>query len=140
MGRATTLFGPSPCGPEEGPKDQISLNFIASKFQRSQIKDTKHIRQDFYLVAWVKALGGTWGSLGSNLSIFSIMLSSPKPLDEIQPNFVCKLLIGMGHATAHIFGPAPWGLKKGAKGKISLFQLQSQFQRILNQTCMSSYT
>ena len=44
----------------------------------------------------------------------------------------------MGRATAHFFGPAPWGPGKGPKGQISLdiikFQLQSQFQRFLNQT------
>ena len=36
------------------------------------------------------------------------------------------------------FGPAPWGPGEGPKGQISLnimkFQLQSQFQRFLNQT------
>ena len=42
-------------------------------------------------------------------------------------------------AQRHIFfGPAPWGPGEGPKGQISLkiikFQLQSQFQRFLNQT------
>ena len=44
----------------------------------------------------------------------------------------------MGRATAYFFGPAPWGPGEGPKGQISLtiikFQLQSQFQRVLNQT------
>ena len=44
----------------------------------------------------------------------------------------------MGRATAHFFGPAPWGPGGGPKGQISLniikIQLQSQFQRFLNQT------
>ena len=44
----------------------------------------------------------------------------------------------MGRATAHFFGPAPWGPGEGQKGQISLntikFQLLSQFQRFLNQT------
>ena len=44
----------------------------------------------------------------------------------------------MGRATAHFFGPAPWGPGEGPKGQISIniikFQLQSQFQRFLNQT------
>ena len=44
----------------------------------------------------------------------------------------------MGRATAHFFGPAPWGPEEGPKGQISLniikFQLLSQFQRFLNQT------
>ena len=45
----------------------------------------------------------------------------------------------------HIFfGPAPWGPGEGPKGHISLniikFQLQSQFQRFLNQTlCVFSH-
>ena len=50
----------------------------------------------------------------------------------------------MGCATAHFFGPAPWGPGEGPKGQISLkiikFQLQSQFQRFLNQTsCVFSH-
>ena len=44
----------------------------------------------------------------------------------------------MGCATAHFFGPAPWGPGEGPKGQISLniikFQSLSQFQRFLNQT------
>ena len=44
----------------------------------------------------------------------------------------------MGRATAHFFGPAPWGPEEGSKSQISLniikIQLQSQFQRFLNQT------
>ena len=45
----------------------------------------------------------------------------------------------MGCARAHFFfGPAPLGPGEGPKGKIVLniikFQLQSQFQRFLNQT------
>ena len=43
----------------------------------------------------------------------------------------------MGRATALFFCPAPWGPGEGPKGQISLniikFQLQSQFQRFLNQ-------
>ena len=49
----------------------------------------------------------------------------------------------MGCATAHLFGPAPWGPGEGPKGQMSLniikFQILSQFQRFLNQTlCVSS--
>ena len=66
------------------------------------------------------------------------MLSPPKLLDEIQPNLVCELLTWKGCATAHFFYPAPWGSREGPKGQILLniikFQLQSQFQRFLNQT------
>ena len=58
------FFGPAPWGPGEGPKGQISLNTIKfqlqSQFQRffdqtlcvfSHMKDIKHIRRDFRLVA-----------------------------------------------------------------------------------------
>ena len=43
----------------------------------------------------------------------------------------------MGRATAHFLGPAPWGPGEGPKDQKSInikFQLQSQFQRFLNQT------
>ena len=55
-------FGPAPRDAEEGSKGQISLNFnykVNFKvFNQtlcvfSQMKDTKHIRQDFYSVTWV---------------------------------------------------------------------------------------
>ena len=48
----------------------------------------------------------------------SVTLSSPKPIDEILPNLVCELLTYMGHATAQIFGPAPWGPGEGPNGQI----------------------
>ena len=49
----------------------------------------------------------------------------------------------MNGAPNGFFGPAPWGPGEGPKGQISLniikFQLQSQFQRFLDQTfCVSS--
>ena len=78
----TFFFGPAPLGPGEGPKSQISLNIIKfqlqSQFQGflnqtlcifSHMKDIKHIRRDFYLVAWVMPqgsdLGVQWGFGGS---------------------------------------------------------------------------
>ena len=97
-------FGPAPWGPGEGPKGQISLNIIKfqlqsqfqrlSKFQRffnqtlcvfSHMKDIKHIRRDFYLVAWVMPqesdLGVPWGVWGVRIFFF-----------EIQPDLVFELL------------------------------------------------
>ena len=73
--------------PGEGPKGQISLNIIKfqllGRFQRflnqtlcvlSQMKDIKHIRQDFYLAAWVMSqgwdLGVQWGVGGSKKFFF----------------------------------------------------------------------
>ena len=69
-----TFFLPPPWGPWEGPKGQISLNVIKfqlqSQFQRffnqtlcvfSHLKDIKHIRLDFHLVAWVMPQGSDLG-------------------------------------------------------------------------------
>ena len=64
MGRATAIFfGPATWGPGKGSKGQISfifnykVNFKDFLYQTlcvySQMKDTKHIRQNFYSVAWV---------------------------------------------------------------------------------------
>ena len=80
---------------------------------------------------------GSWGGAKRFVCpsvCLSVMLSPPKPLDEIQPNFVCELFTWMGRATAH-FLPVPLGPAEGQKrSNIIKFQLQSQFQRFLNQT------
>ena len=66
------FFFPAPWGPGEGSKGQISFNFnykvnfkdFYSKLcVFSQMKDTKHIRQDFYSVAWVMPQGWDFGAL-----------------------------------------------------------------------------
>ena len=70
----TFFWGPTPWGPGERPKGQISLNIIKfqlqSKFQRffnqtlcvfSHMKDIKHIRRDFHLVALVMPQGSDLG-------------------------------------------------------------------------------
>ena len=74
MGRAKSNFlGPAPWGPGEGSKVQISFNFnykvnfkdlyqIVGVF--SQMKDTTHIRWEFYSVAWVMPKGWDFGALG----------------------------------------------------------------------------
>ena len=85
---------PTPWGPGEGPKGQISLNLNHSQFQRffnqtlcvfSQMKDMKHIRRDFRSVAWVMPQGWDlrvpWG-VGGSINFFS----------QIQPDLVCELL------------------------------------------------
>ena len=68
------FFVPAPWGLGEGPKGQI-LNLIYNQFQRflnqtlcvfSQMKDIKHIRQDFHLVTWVMPHGWDLGVLGGN--------------------------------------------------------------------------
>ena len=72
------FFGPTLCGPGEGPKGQISLNIIKfqllSQFERffnqtlcvfSHMKDIKHIRRDFHLGGLGHALGvGLGGTVG----------------------------------------------------------------------------
>ena len=61
----------------------------------------------------------------------SVTLSPPKPLDEIQPN--CSH--DWGVQRHNIFLPSPLGPWGGTKrSHIIKFQLQSQFQRFLNQT------
>ena len=59
-------FGPAPLGPLEGVKGQISFNFnykvnfkdfYSKLYVFSQMKDTKHIRRDFYICPLGRALG-----------------------------------------------------------------------------------
>ena len=71
------------------------------------------------------------------LSVHPSVTLSPKPLDEIQPNFAVSCIHEWGVQWHNFFGPAPWG---GAKrSNIIKFQLQSQFQRFLNQnSCVFS--
>ena len=78
------------------------------------MKDIKHIRRDFHLVAWVMSqgsdLGVPWGVWGVKIFFW-----------EIQPDLVCELLTRMAHAPApFLWVPAPWGLGEGSKGQISL--------------------
>ena len=76
-GQRKKIFGPIPWGPGEGSKGQISIlninfnykvNFQRFLFQTlivfSQMKDTKHIRRDFYSVAWDMPQGWDFGALG----------------------------------------------------------------------------
>ena len=92
MGCATAhFFGPAPWG---GAKRSNIFKFqLQSQLQRffnqtlcifSHMKDIKHIRRDFHLVAWVMPqgsdLGVPWGGLGGQFFF------------EIQPDLVCELL------------------------------------------------
>ena len=94
-------FDPSPWGPGEGPKGQISLNIIKfqlqSQFQRflnqtlcvysqMNMKDIKHFSRDFHLAAWPGSCprDGTWGYCGGWGSNFFF--------SKIQPDLVCELL------------------------------------------------
>ena len=144
----TFFFGPAPWGPCKGPKGQILLNIIKfqllSQFQRflnqtlcvfSQMKDIKHIRWDFHLAAWVMPqgwdLGVPWGVVGSK----KIFL--PK-FNQIW----CVSYLHEWRMQRHLFwGPRPLGPWGGAKrSNIIKSELQSQFQRFLNQTlCIFSH-
>ena len=126
------FFGPAPWGPGEGPKGQISLNIIKfqlqSQFQRffnqtlcvfSHMKDIKHIRQDFHLVAWVMPqgldLGVPWGVWGSKF-FFS-------KFNQIW----CVSYLHEWHMhRRHFLGPHPLGPWGGAKrSSIIKSELQS---------------
>ena len=115
------FFGPHPLGPWGGVKrSNIIKSQSQTQYQRflnqtlcvfSQMKDIKHIRQDFHSVGWVMPqgwdLGVPWGVGGPNLLF-----------PQIQPDFVCELLTSMAHATAHFFwSPPPGALGRGQKVK-----------------------
>ena len=66
------------------------------------------------------------------------MLSPPKPLDEIQPTFVCELLAGMGRATAKLFLAPPPG--EGSIGQISFnFNYKVNFKDFYTKLCVCSH-
>ena len=83
-GACNGIFLLRPLGPLGGVKGQISLNFqLKSQFERflyktlyvfSQIKNTNHIRRDFYSVAWVmpngRDFGALWCQRGSKIYFF----------------------------------------------------------------------
>ena len=67
------VFGPTSWGPWEGLNGQISFNFnykvnlkdfYTKLYVFSQMKNIKHIRQDFHSVAWVMPQGWYFGVLG----------------------------------------------------------------------------
>ena len=133
--RNGTFFGPAPWGPEEGPNGQISINIIKfqsqSLFQRflnqtlcvfSQMKDIRHIRRDFYY-APVMGLGGTVRDWGVNF------------FPRNSTRFGVGVTYMNGTCTGTMFWvPAPWGLVRGPKCKISLnLNYKVNFKDILNQ-------
>ena len=115
------FLGPAPWGPGEGPKGQISLNIIKfqlqSQFQRffnqtlcvfSHMKDIKHIRRDFHLVAWVMPqgldLGVPWGVWG--VKFF---------LSKFSQVWCVSYLHEWNMHRHHFWGPLPLGPLSGAK-------------------------
>ena len=92
------------------------------------MKDIKHIRRDFHSVAWIMPQGSDlrvpWGAGESkkNFPKFNVIW--------------CVSYLHQWHMQRHTFlGPHPLGSWEGAKrSNITKSQLQSQFQRFLNQT------
>ena len=138
----TFFFCPTPWGPGEGPKGQISVNIIKfqlqSQFQRffnqtlcffSHMKNIKHIRRDFHLATWVMPqgwdLGVPWG-VGKVKIFFFLKFTQ----------IWCVSYLHEWHMHhRHFLGPRPLGPWGGAKrSNIIKSELQSQFQRFLNQT------
>ena len=130
------FFDPHPLGPWGGAKrSNIIKSESQSQFKRflnqtlcvfSQLKDIKHIGQDFHSVPWVMPqgwdLGVPWGVEGSKKNF-------PK-FNQIW----CVSYLHEWHMQQHNFlGPhllGPWG---GAKrSNIIKSQFQSQFHRFLN--------
>ena len=76
----------------------------------------------------------------------SVMLSPPKPLDEIQPNLVCELLTCVsylherGVQRKKFFGPAPLGPGEGSKGQISFnSNYKVNFKDFYTKLCVCSH-
>ena len=135
------FFGRAPCGPGEGPKGQISLNF-----------NYKVNMKDFFILNFVCVLtneryktyqtGFSFCRLGNVLGVglgylrvqnsipsggLSVM---PKGLDQIQPNLVCELLTCLERATANKFVPRPLGPLGGVKRKYHLISITRSISNI----------
>ena len=100
------FFWPHPLVPWGGVKRSNIIQFqLQSQFQRflyqtvcvfSQMKDTKHIRRDFYSVAWVMPQGWDLGALGcpggqkfffSNMVMWHIKLTGMTSRTECKHHF-----------------------------------------------------
>ena len=71
----------------------------------------------------------------------SVMLSPPKPLGEIQPNFVCEITHMNGACNGkNLLSPAPWGPGEGSKGQISFnFNFKVNFKDFYTKLCACSH-
>ena len=142
MGCATApFFCPAPWGPWEGPKGQISFNIIKfqlqSQFQRffnQTLCYLTHGRYKTYQTGFSfgrlghapgVGLRGTVGNLGVK-NFFFLKFNQ----------ILCVSYLHEWHMRRHHFlGPHPLGPWGGAKrSNIVKSELQSQFQRFLNQT------
>ena len=117
MGRATAIVLARPLG--RGQQVIFHLISITKTISKIFIPNYSRI---FILLPGSCTRGGTWGCLGFKNQILSrrlsVMISPPKPLDQIQPNEVCELLTCMGRATAKVNLALPTGvLWRGQKVK-----------------------
>ena len=64
----------------------------------------------------------------------SVMLSPPKPLDEIKPNYVCvSVCVTQMNGACNVkryFGPASWGPGEGQKVKYHLISITKSISKI----------
>ena len=112
------FLGSRPLGPWGGAKrSNIIKSELQSQFQRflnqtlcvlSQMKNIKHIRQDFHSATWVMPRGGTWGYPGG--------LGGPNFFFRNLTRFGMWVTYMNGTYTGTIFYvPIPWGLGEGSK-------------------------
>ena len=99
MGRAMAFFAPPHGALGTGQKvkyhkfQRFFIPYFVCVFTNERYKTNQ---TNFHSVAWVMSkgldLGLLWGQQINSICL-SVMLSPAKPLDEIQPNLVCKLPI-----------------------------------------------
>ena len=85
---------------------------------------------DNYPQAFLKKRSGYCNRLRPSVHL-SVMLSPPKPFEELQPNLVCELLTWMGRATSNFFlAPSPGALGRGQKIKYNLISITKSISKI----------
>ena len=117
----TIFWFPASLGPLGGVKrSNIIKSQLLSQFQRflnqtlyifSQMKDIKHIRQDFHLTAWLMPQGWDLGVLwGVGVSIFFLKFNQSW----------CVSYLHEWHMQQHIIlgPPPPWALGRGQRSNI----------------------
>ena len=96
------------------------------------MKDIKHIRWDFHLIAWVMPQG--W-DLGVPWGVWGVIFF------RNSTRFGVRVTYMNGTCTGTIFWvPAPWDLGEGSKGQISLnLNYKVNFKGFKTKICVSSH-